>query len=178
MKGKIDLTVDVKVSCVSLKFMLVEENFGFQHSIKLLFYKNYSEGWIIYGDGEEKYILYTGLFSLICKRFHQFLIRQDSEKKTLFLTNTVILKLILILPVLNLPTHNAVERGVNKTGATISVKCIQYMGMAQFGNQIRNMFSTFGDTLLNNSLCYPLNIYHLSWMCEELLKKEPVDCYL
>lgn len=69
----------------------------------------------------EKYILYTELFSLICKRFHQFIIRQTSEKKTLFLTNTVILKWILIFPVLNLSAYNEGERGVKKTGANMSV---------------------------------------------------------
>lgn len=159
-------------------FMLVEENFGFQHSIKLLFYKNYSEDWIIYRDWEEKYILYTGLFSLICKRFHQFIIRQDSEKKTLFLTNTVILKWILILPVLNLPTHNAVERGVNKTGANISVFMYTVYGNGANWQLNKKHVLYIWQYIAIQQLM--LSTEYLSFVMSvwRIVKKEPVDCYL
>lgn len=158
--------------------MLAEENFGFQHFIKLLVYKHYSEDWIIYGDGEEKYILYTGLFSLICKWFHQFFIRQDSEKKTIFLTNTVILKLILIFPVLNLSAYNECERGVNKTGANMSVYMYTVYGNGANWQPNKKHVLYIWQYIAKQQLM--LSTEYLSFVLNvwRIVRKEPVDCYL
>lgn len=160
--------------------MLVEENFGFQHSIKLLFYKNYSEGWIIYGDREERYILYTGLLSSFynCKRFHPFLILQDSEKRILYLTNTVILKSILIFSDLNLPTHNAVKRGVNKTGANISVFMYTVYGNGANWQPNKKHVLYIWQYIAKQQLM--LSTEYLSFVLNvwRIVRKEPVDCYL